>query len=97
MYGTWFDNQGVPRISLGPHWPMYFCLSSFLGIIGFGCTFWLAPQIHPILAWAGLLCTTFCVGSYTIAAFSNPGIVLPIHDEIEAAKIGRYCKTCEVY
>lgn len=75
---------------------MFFCLSIFLSMIGYGFTFILAPQLHPYFAWAGFFITTFCVGSYMKTALSNPGILLPLYDEAESAKVGHYCKVCDI-
>ncbi len=93
------DEYGSPLIVIGPHWPMYFCLTSIMtiGYISFFYHFWI--YINIFFKLFGVATYLIFYISYSYIFFLNPGI--PKYDK--NAILGkprekyRYCRPCGIW
>ena len=76
----------MPRITIGPHWPMYICLSTAILVKIYLYNFkfkavsclivsFVAIKKGYIATFTTTTISLFVYFSYTIAALKNPGIV----------------------
>ena len=71
LKGFWYDAEGYPRITIGPHWPFFLGLSTTFLILGISFTCYLTTgwlQMYGIFAFI------FCMPTYFMTAMKNPGI-----------------------
>ena len=93
------DKDGSPLIVIGPHWPMYLCLSTFISLIFFYFFYKFWFNINIIFKLSGIIIYLTFFISYTYTFLVNPGI--PKYDENALLGIPRekyrFCKPCGIW
>ena len=93
------DKDGSPLIVIGPHWPMYICLCSFI-CSGFACFFYFFWNTMSLfLKIVGVIIFLVFWFSYTITFLINPGI--PKYDENaimgQPREKYKFCGLCKIW
>ena len=73
----YFNKQGYPLIVVGPHWPMYVCLSTIVGFFMFLIVFLLPLEGNSgtFIRVLGYLIYSLHFTFYTITVFISPGLL----------------------
>ncbi|OMJ88832.1 hypothetical protein SteCoe_9131 [Stentor coeruleus] len=90
---------GEPLFCIGPHWPFFLCLFTFLLIIGLFFICFVSPSISSSNTIIGVSVFCFLLINFLMAALINPGIEMrTVRDEdLEPDEPDNFCSICEVY
>eukprot|EP01017_Pseudomicrothorax_dubius_P023054 TRINITY_DN2476_c0_g1_i4.p1 TRINITY_DN2476_c0_g1~~TRINITY_DN2476_c0_g1_i4.p1 ORF type:complete len:136 (+),score=3.01 TRINITY_DN2476_c0_g1_i4:132-539(+) len=69
------DDMGDPELTIGPHWPFFACMFSFLGGVGIMVAYYISTTGPTWGIWTTIVITLTTLTSYTVTALKNPGIV----------------------
>ena len=93
------DKNGNPKITIGPHWPMYICFCSFMCFFYALLFYSIWNKLNFILKIIGIINFLMFFLSYTYIFLANPG--MPIINE--NSFIGqprdkyKYCNECKIW
>lgn len=87
-------SNGEPWVCIGPDWPIFLFLLSFLLAIGCAFVLFMAPMAPSSVQIPGALVITLVIGCFLITALKNPGIALPQYLDPEVSPAFKSCARC---
>eukprot|EP01016_Furgasonia_blochmanni_P043969 TRINITY_DN6055_c0_g1_i1.p1 TRINITY_DN6055_c0_g1~~TRINITY_DN6055_c0_g1_i1.p1 ORF type:complete len:229 (+),score=41.69 TRINITY_DN6055_c0_g1_i1:189-875(+) len=93
--------KGEPFFTIGPHWPFFLCMFSFLVGIGITIAIYIAPfhENANLVVPATIFVTLFEGGIYLLTALRNPGILSSqsgMSNESALINNPNYCRICKI-
>lgn len=90
-------NRENPEFCIGPHWPFFACMLTAILLIASSLFTYTIPKLSELSTFLGVLCYSFLLICYLLAAILNPGIAissyLPLEPEIPNQN---YCAICHI-
>mmetsp|Transcript_6142 Transcript_6142/g.9102 ORF Transcript_6142/g.9102 Transcript_6142/m.9102 type:complete len:192 (-) Transcript_6142:9-584(-) len=102
IHGFFFNSQGVPLVTVGPHWTFFAGLNCFIFFLALIFIFAISPSVSNLNTVIGTVVFGFLLTNYVLAGLSNPGIPksrVPDEgdlDPIDSEFQENYCKVCDV-
>ena len=95
-----YDENGIPRIVIGPDWGYALCMHLFTGSLTMLYYIGLWNLLNIFIKLIGLLVYLFFAGTYTLTCIMDPGIIPPDfyleNYEVDKMNLHNYriCKQC---
>ena len=98
-YSFFGDIYGNPKIIIGPHWPLYACVTFVFSLGFFSMIIFLGKYLTVFIKLVGFIVYFLFFFSYSYTALINPGYPKHDIDSItgEPRKKFYYCSTCKMF
>ena len=98
-YSFFGDVYGNPKIIIGPHWPLYACVTFVFSLGFFSMIIFLGKYLTVFVKLIGFIVYFLFFFSYSYTALINPGYPKHDIDSItgEPRKKFYYCSTCKMF
>ena len=98
-YSFFGDVYGNPKIIIGPHWPLYACVTFVFSLGFFSMIIFLGKYLPAFVKVVGFIVYFIFFFSYSYTALINPGYPKHDIDSItgEPRKKFYYCSTCKMF
>ena len=98
-YSFFGDIHGDPKLIIGPHWPLYFFVTTLFSVGTYFIYYHFGPFLNFYLKAIGIIIYLIFFISYTYTAVINPGYPKHNIDSItgEPRKKFYYCNVCKMW